>query len=60
MKADHIDPVSVRLREPAMAEEFSRQGDTSYRSSVFCVAVLWLLVLASQIVQVHKKKCQMR
>ena len=58
MKADYIEPWTVSLRDSAQGAEYSRQRDCSYRSSIFCLAILWLLVLISEVLQVpnHIKK----
>ena len=44
MKADFIDSWTVSLRNSEMMEEYSRQSDQTYRSSIFSLTVLWILV----------------
>ena len=44
MKADYIDSWTVSLRNAEMMEEYSRQTDQTYRSSIFSLTVLWILV----------------
>ena len=44
MKADYIDSWTVSLRDGEMMVEYSRQTDQTYRSSIFSLTVLWLLV----------------
>ena len=44
MKADFIDSWTVSLRNSEMMAEYSRQTDQTYRSSIFSLTVLWILV----------------
>ena len=44
MKADYIDSWTVSLRNREMMAEYSRQTDQTYRSSIFSLTVLWILV----------------
>ena len=44
MKADFIDSWTVSLRNSEMMAEYSRQSDQTYRSSIFSLTVLWILV----------------
>ena len=44
MKADYIDSWTVSLRDGEMMVEYSLQTDQTYRSSIFSLTVLWILV----------------
>ena len=48
MKADYIDSWTVSLRDREMMAEYSRQTDQTYRSSIFSLTVLWILVFVRQ------------
>ena len=50
MKADYIDSWTVSLRDGEMMVEYSRQTDQTYRSSIFSLTVLWILVFVRQAV----------
>lgn len=52
MKADYIDPWTVTLRNDDQCSEYNKQRDYSYRSSIFCLTTLWIIVLISQLLQI--------
>ena len=52
MKADYIDPWTVTLRNDDQSSEYNKQRDYSYRSSIFCLTILWIIVLLSQLLQI--------
>ena len=60
MKADYIDPWTVSLRNSEQSAEYSKQRDYSYRSSIFCLTILWIFVLLSEIIQIPNHINQMR
>ena len=52
MKADYIDPWTVTLRNSDHSSEYSKQKDNSYRSSIFCLLLLWIMVIISEFLQI--------
>ena len=52
MKVDYIDTWTVTLRDSRLMAEYSRQTDTTYRSSLFSLTILWILVFASQLAEI--------
>ena len=60
MKADYIDPWTVSLRNSEQNAEYSKQRDYSYRSSIFCLTILWIFVLLSEIIQIPSHINQMK
>ena len=60
MKADYIDPWTVSLRNSEQNAEYSKQRDYSYRSSIFCLTILWMFVLLSEIIQIPNHINQMK
>ena len=59
MKADFIDPWTVTLRDHGQSVEYNKQRDYSYRSSIFCLTILWIFVLLSEIIQIPNHINQM-
>ena len=60
MKADFIDPWTVTLRDSTQSIEYNKQRDYSYRSSIFCLTILWTFVLFSEIIQIPNHINQMK
>ena len=60
MKADFIDPWTVTLRDQGQSAEYNKQRDYSYRSSIFCLTILWIFVLLSEIIQIPNHINQMK
>ena len=52
MKVDYIDTWTVTLRNPEMMAEYSQQKDTTYRSSIFSLTILWIFVFVSQLFEI--------
>ena len=60
MKADYIDPCTVTLRKSEHSVEYKKQKDNSYRSSIFCLLILWIFVLLSELIQIPNHLAQIQ
>ncbi len=59
MKKDHIKPFRLTFKDGDMERKYCHQRDYTFKSSLFCLVGVWIVVFASEIfqIQLHNDWC---
>ncbi len=52
MKRDYIKPFSLTFRDEELERKYCHQRDLTFKSSLFCVVGVWILVFLSELFQI--------
>ncbi|XP_071744733.1 adenylyl cyclase 78C isoform X2 [Lepeophtheirus salmonis] len=61
MKREHIQPFKLTFKDVELERKYCHQRDYTFKSSLFCVVGVWLLVFVSELfqIQVHFEWCNL-
>jgi len=61
MKRDYINPFRLTFRDPALELRYCQQNDHIFKSSLFCLTTLWILIFISMLLQIpiHNEWCNL-